>query len=318
MSVSSAFDDFQRSVNASSDQVQSARERRDLFRDAFRTCADVDEVVPSGSLARGTQKRPIHDVDIIIVFSREEHPEWGVTSDSVEEALNLTQTRVNELLGGAGTVEAGRVRYTRWRNHAVKCWLDDKDEPEAFTVDAMPAVREGGELLIPEFMSSSWVRCDPEHLIALTKARHAEWNKFAGSVRMLKHWAHGLRGVEVKSLVMEVLALDYLPTGKLQPVALKEFFVKAAAHVEAQLPVEDPAGLCGPIQASLDYDGLGAALRSAAESAGAAVTAQANSETDKAVSRWGDVFGSAFPVVAAGVGAGEGTKPRTVKDNPQG
>src|SRR5262245_42744846 len=68
MDLNKAFDDLQRTVNASPEAVKEARRRRDLFRDAFAAEADVAETVPSGSLARGSQKDPIHDVDVIIVY----------------------------------------------------------------------------------------------------------------------------------------------------------------------------------------------------------------------------------------------------------
>jgi hypothetical protein len=58
MSVSSAFQDFQTTVNASEEQVADARERRDLFKVAFGAETDVDDVIASGSLRRGTQKGP--------------------------------------------------------------------------------------------------------------------------------------------------------------------------------------------------------------------------------------------------------------------
>jgi hypothetical protein len=210
------------------------------------------------------------------------------------------------------------VRYTRWRNHAVKCWLDPKDDPDAFTVDAMPALRRDGALLVPEAVSRKWILCDPEYLIAEVAKKHTTWNKFAGSVRMLKAWAAEQQGVKIKSLVMEVLALDVMPLGKTQPVAIKEFFVKAAAHVEAGLPIDDPADLCGPIQADLDYTLFADRLRSAADDAGAAIAAQVNNNEAKAIKLWGDVFGSSFPSPPASAGTETVAAPRTVKDNPQG
>ncbi|TKJ30289.1 nucleotidyltransferase [Blastococcus sp. CCUG 61487] len=318
MNVSSAFQDFQTTVNASDEQVADARERRNLFNAAFGGEQDVDKVIPSGSLARGTQKDPIHDVDTIIVFKAEEHPEWGSPGSSAEDALNHTQQRVNALLGGNGTHEAGRVRYTRWRNHAVKCWLDPTDDPDAFTVDAMPALKRNGHLLVPEAVSEKWIECDPEYLIAAVKQQHSTWNKFAGSVRMVKAWAAEQQGVKIKSLVMEVLALDLMPLGKTQPVAIKEFFVKAAALVEAGLPIDDPADLCGPIQPDLDYALFADRLRSAADDAGAAIAAQVNNNEAKAIKLWGDVFGSSFPSPPASAGTETVAAPRTVKDNPQG
>lgn len=318
MSVLDAFSEFQRTVNADTDAVVEARRRRDLFRGAFSPLTDVEEVVPSGSLARGTEKDPIHDVDLVIVFDASAHPTWGEPGASAEEALDYTREKVTELLGISNGSFAKAVRLSRWRNHAVKCFFDDPDDDSGFTVDAMPALRQNGHLLIPEATSREWIECDPEELIKRVAARHAEWNKFAGSVRMLKRWAAD-QSIDIKSLVMEVLALQHLPRGtQSQPSAIQQFFVAAAYFVEGGEQVTDPANLCGPIQTNLDYAAFGDLLRTAGDEASAAIQAQINNDAPSAVARWGKVFGPAFPpppsIGPAVIPAG----PRQVKDTPQG
>jgi predicted nucleotidyltransferase len=86
VSVTDAFNEFQSIVNADVEQVKEARSRRDLFKDAFILESDVDEVISSGSLARGTHKDPIHDVDVVIVYDGAQHPEWGEPGPSAEDA----------------------------------------------------------------------------------------------------------------------------------------------------------------------------------------------------------------------------------------
>lgn len=319
MNVNSAFEAYQKIVNADEDQVKEARERRDLFKDAFAGDADVDTVKPSGSLARGTHKDPIHDVDTIIVFDREARPEWGKPGDSAEEALNHTQARVRELLGTNGTHKTGAVRLARWRNHAVKCFLDDPDDPDAFTVDAMPALKSGDMYLVPEFATRQWILTHPKYLIDEVASRHAHWGKYAGTVRMLKAWAVE-QSTPIKSLVMEVLALDYLPTNRTRPVAVRDFFTAATFQIENWTVVEDPAHVCGPIQGDLDYDAFAEYLRVARDEAILACSAQAQGDDAAAITHWGNVFGAHFPkapkttttpVVVPPV-------PRPVKDTPQG
>jgi hypothetical protein len=95
MDIDAAFDDLQSKVNAPPEAVKEARRRRDLFRDAFGGEADVTETVPSGSLARGSQKDPINDVDVIIVFDQDEHPDWGQPGSSAADALDHVQARVH-------------------------------------------------------------------------------------------------------------------------------------------------------------------------------------------------------------------------------
>jgi tRNA nucleotidyltransferase (CCA-adding enzyme) len=68
-----AFDDYQDVVNADIEQVRLARARRNVFKSALGTDSDVVKVFGSGSLARSTQLAPIHDVDLVVVFDRDEH-----------------------------------------------------------------------------------------------------------------------------------------------------------------------------------------------------------------------------------------------------
>lgn len=320
MSVTDAFNQFQGMANADVDQVKEARSRRDLFKDAFLLEGDVNEVIASGSLARGTHKDPIHDVDVVIVYDGAQHPEWGEPGSSAEEALDHTRTRVNVLLGATNGTFDKAVRRASWRNHAVKCFLDDPDDPNAFTVDAMPALRRDGTLLIPEAASKDWVPCNPEYLIKAVADKHAEWSSYAGTVRMLKWWASE-QDTKIKSLVMEVLALHFLPTHQTRPIAIKQFFVSALYSIEGGNEVVDPAGICGPIQSDLDYQDFADCLRTARDAAIRAFQAQNNNNTAAAIRHWGEVFGDDFPkppVTGNPLPAVAPVLPRTVKDTPQG
>jgi hypothetical protein len=319
MSVLSAFSTFQSVVSADVDAVREARRRRDLFRSAFATEADVLEVVPSGSLARGTQKDPIHDVDLILIYDGGSHEDWGTPGDSAERALDHVRGRINSLLGATHGSHDRVVRLARWRNHAVKCFLDDPNEEGGFTVDVMPALRVGDHLLIPEAVSSKWVHCDPESLIASVAAKHREWNKFAGTVRMLKRWGSE-QDTKIKSLVMEVLALEHLPTDVNQPAAVERFFTSAAYAIEGLAEVTDPADYCGPVQDDLDYEAFAQCLRDASDHADKASQAVLNNDSDAAQWHWAQVFGTEFPhdPDALSASGGAAAVPRQVKDTPQG
>jgi Nucleotidyltransferase domain len=319
MSVNSGFDELQRAADADLDSVREARRRRDVFRKALPAARDVVEVIPTGSLARGTHKDPIHDVDVVAVFDPAEHPGWGDPGGSAQDALEHARDLVNEKLGSNGT-EGEEVRLTRVQNHAVKCFLDDPDEEGAFTVDVTPALRhpERG-IWIPERENRKWVRSDPETLNTMVARRHAEWGQFAKLVRVLKRW-NSDHGAHMKSLVIEVLALHHLPVAD-RPDALARFF--AAAQEAVWSTVEDPAGLCGEIQPDLDQDAASAALASAADGAARAVEAAAREEGRRAMCLWRDVFGDIYPEPFGGCGVGgvaliPAVPKRKVVDAPQG
>ena len=331
MDINKAFDELQRVADADPEQVIEARRRRDLFDEAFDGEEDVLEVIPSGSLARSTQRDPINDVDLIMVFDHALQPTWGIAGESAAEALSETGTRVNALLGVTNGTFAQEVRLARPGNHAVKCFLDDPEAESPFTVDVMPALRQpDGTLLVPEKANDRWIRTDPELLISRVATRQSDWSLFRPLVRVLKLWKD-VQDTGLKSLTVEVLALTNLPDESNRPRALQRFFTAAEQAIE--LPIEDPAGLCGPTQSELDRDRARAAITAAAKASWEAVVAQDEGETDRAACLWWSIVGDAFsqppggcpaakkktPAVvgAAAVGVGS-VRPRPIRDAPQG
>jgi predicted nucleotidyltransferase len=341
MDINDAFNTLQKVADAGPAQVAEARRRRDLFAGVFATEGDVIEVVASGSLARSTQRVPLNDVDVAVVFDASTHPDWGLPGDSASAALDYLRTKVAELLGSGGL---GEVRLAVPRNHSVKCWLDDPDADRAFTVDAMPALRQpGGELLVPEKKSEYWIRTHPEYLIEMVRERQAKWAWFRPLVRVLKLWNDRDGGV-MKSLTVEILALNNLPAETNRPRAVQRFFQAAVNAID--LPIVDPSGFCGEIQPDLDRVAARERLDAAASWAWHAVNSQDAGETDRAACLWRNVFGDAFPepedgcpvaaeeddgsgtfyigtgAAAAGMAAAGGRigvdRPRPVTDAPQG
>jgi hypothetical protein len=299
MQVSTAFGQFQTEVNADPPAVTEGRRRRDLFLGGLDPLDDVVGMIPSGSLARGTQLDPIHDVDLIAEFAAAEHPDWGRPGDSAEDALTYLADQVMRRLGATNGIVGREVRLTSKRNHVVKCFLDDPESENPFAVEVAPALRqEDGSLLLPERHSSRWITSDPEYLIAEVRRRQAGWADFVPVARELKWWKKSC-GLDMKNLVMEVLALRCLPDDA-RPPALARFFTAAAADV--MTGVHDPAGHCGEIQPDLDRPKARDALLAAAELASRALDAAAADDLDRAVCLWRQVFGRAFPEPPGGCG----------------
>ena len=329
MDINAAFNDLQAAANADPDHVRLARERRESFATAFEPQTDVLEVVPSGSLARKTQRDPINDVDVIIIFDASAHPAWGEDGESAGDALSYTGRRVNEHLGVTnGTVEK-LVRLAKPRNHAVKCFIDPPEDKDAFTVDAMPALRQAdGSLLVPEKLSSKWIPTNPEYLIREVEKRQSTWDEFIPLVRVLKLWKD-VQDTGLKSLTVEVLALHHLPSESNRPKALQRFFT--TVERELDYPILDPAGLCGEVQPDLDLSKAREAVTAAAKASWQAVDAQDRGDTDRSACLWYSIFGGDFPQPPGGCPAdssgsgfgpfaiGVGTSvPRPVTDVPQG
>lgn len=315
MGVFSAFDEFQRHVDADPAHVLEARERQAVFIDALRSSDDVLEVVKSGSLERKTQLDPIHDVDLIVVFKASPYPGWGTDGDSSEEALEVVHDLVRSTLANPGGSHDELVRLAKPRDRAVKCFIDDPEADHPFTVDVMPALRnDDGTLLIPSKRNRKWNIANPEYLISETLKRHESSSYFRPMVRVLKYWRRTC-GTPVKSLVMETLALDYLPVGTNRPNALRQFFVAAAYNVLDG--VTDPAGHCGPIQPDLDLQALHEALSAAGDEATLAIEAFGRNDEISAQQHWRNTFGDAFPAPSKQAGLPAVVAP-PIKDAPQG
>jgi len=315
MTVFEAFDEFQDRVDADPQHVRAARDRRAKFIEALRSDPNVVEVVQSGSLARSTQLDPIHDVDLIAVFDPAAHLDWGDDGSSSADALGVVHDLVRRTLADPGGSHDELVRLANPRNRAVKCFVDDPDSDHPFTVDVMPALRNGdGTLLLPSTVDKRWTDADPEYLIREVQGRQDTWAKFRPMVRVLKHWRRGC-GTKVKSLVMETLALDYLPLQTNRPNALRQFFVAAAYNVVSG--VQDPAGYCGDIQPDLDLDALQQALAEAADEATLALAAAAEGNETAAQWHWKAVFGDDFPAPPGTTPAPAVVTP-PIRDAPQG
>lgn len=327
MSLDEAFDEYQKTVDADPTQVTEARDRRDVFKAALGAEAEVAEVWGSGSLRRSTHTGPtIHDLDLVVVFDQVMYPDWGQPgNNTAAESLDVLHDKIVKLLGNSGT-EAELVRLASPRRHAVKCFIDIPGDPEGFTVDAMPALNHNGALLIPvktDADTSEWMASDPQHLVREIARRSGEWDYFLRMVRVVKKWRKRAEvESEVKSLVMEVLALHHLPTNTSRPDALRRFFTAAATAV-ATAPVTDPANLCGEIQPDLDRVGLHDSLLNAADLADQACDAAANGYTDDAKKLWREVFGNDFPAPKGKANVGPtllvpAVVKRPIKDAPQG
>lgn len=318
MTVFESFTELQRVVDADPNVVVVARERRDIFKSALKTAPDVDVVWGSGSLARSTQLQPVHDVDLVVEFDASEHPDWGQPGDSAGEAIERCRELISDLLSVNGGTKAELVRRvdTANRNRAAKCFVDEPGAENAFTVDVMPALKQPKGILIPSKHERRWILANPGFLIDEVASRQNEWSSFRPLVRLLKYWSrqHEATTGRVKSLVMEVLALECLHQENNRPEALKEFFERAAVH---SLNIEDPAKLCGVIQPNLNKSGLRRALEDAADASAQAVAAVGDNDQPGATRHWQAIFGSAFPLVLP-PGTGSDPGPRPIRDSPQG
>jgi hypothetical protein len=305
-SLEDDFRRFEKEIRTDPVAVLLARLRRDKFTEALMACPDVAEVIPSGSLARGTNVGPLHDVDLIVVYKAGHRPPgWGSIGESAENALEHLQGEIGQTLQG-GPVSL--VQETQVRNHVIKCSLDpwplDAVLPRTPPVDVMPAIRKGNHLRVPERENSRWIDVDPERLVKMVAARERQWGNFKQVVRMVKYWADH-HGIKMKNLAVEVLVLEYCPRpGFLESLSCSDAvvgFFKAAAKAKISR-LFDPTGRCGEIDPHLDYAKLRRELDASAKLALRAVEAErAWQDPREAVGQhpqpeklWREIFGPKF------------------------
>jgi hypothetical protein len=332
MLVDDAFDIFQRKVDADPIHVRKARHRRDRFSQELKGLDGVKEVIPSGSLARGTQLDPIHDVDLILVFDSDTHPDWGSPGGSAATALGYVEEKVHELLGDQRSPLRQVVLDTLIRNHVVKCSLDFRfleEDPyfkSFFAVEVMPAMRveeklpadAKGPLHVPERRAERWQVADPEWLIAKVRSRQERWRYFIEMIRVIKYWTRQM-GAGMKPLAAEVLALECLPDSRIElsrSVALQRFFT--AARIAVMFAITDPAGHCGVIQPDLRRPDVSGLLGEAADMTAAALAWESQGKHHQAICCWRAVFGEDFPLPPGGCPGVVGRKDHGEQARPTG
>lgn len=311
MESDEGFQSFSQAIKSDPIAVLLAKWRRDSFAEKLKQLPDVIDVIPSGSLARGTQIGPVHDVDLIVVYDKSKHPDYGkekkseAAIQSAEDSITHTKNKLLEQLHPW----IGKTlpdNETELHSHVVTYRGDfagiyAEVIPSAPPVDVMPAVREGSHLLIPE-RGTGWIDVDPEKLIRQVEQRQREWKYFTEVVGMVKHWAK-INELHMKNLAVEVMVLKYCPRpGFFETLSCGEAvarFFKAAAHAH-MTSLKDPAGRCGEIDPSLNFSRLQGALKRAAGLSRKAMDAEHALKNHAGVQAhpddfWRDLFGSKYP-----------------------
>ena len=280
MESDDSFRAFGREIQSDPISVLLAKWRRDAFIKDLKGRPDVVEVISSGSLARGTQIGPVHDVDLIVVFNPSEHQDYGRGSESAQAAMDHLESGLLEARHPWRGAEQPLLTETEQKRHVVKCsgvstGPFENIIPSVPPVDVMPAVRQGGHLRVPED-GNSWIDVDPEKFMHLVAEREREWEYFTEVIKMVEAWAEH-NHLDIRNLAIEVMVLRYCPRPRFFQTlavgeALAQFFENAAqAHITS---LKDPAGWCGEIDPRMDYGALRRALGEAVDLSRRAMNAE--------------------------------------------
>ena len=313
MESDDGFAAFSRAIASDPIGVLLAKWRRDVITRKVMRIPGVVEVIPTGSLARGTQIGPVRDADLVAVFDKSDHPGNGIKGRS-EEAVKSAADAIEYLDNGlleqlrAWSV-IGLLKETEQRTHVVTCagdWAGPFKDfiPVAPPVDVLPAVREGSHLLIPE-RGTGWIETDPEDLIRQVEQRQREWKYFTAVSGMVKEWAR-LNHLKIKNLAIDVMVLQYCPRPRLFETlsvgdAVARFF--KAAFDDNFRSLKDPTGRSRKLDLGIDFGKLHSALGKASDLARLAVQAehiwknrdQMTGEVIHPDVLWRQLFGKKYP-----------------------
>ena len=289
MGSDDGFDAFGEEIESDPLGVLLAKWRRDAFTRKLERLPDVIEVIPSGSLARGTHIGPVHDIDLIVVFDKSAHPDYGSGAESARAAMTYLENKLLEQLHPLSGTEA-LIKGTEQRTHVVNCHGVSAGPyaefiPSPPPVDVMPAVREKpsllerSHLLVPELPAGGgggWTDVDPETFMRQVEQRQREWKYFTEVIQMVRAWAE-LNDLGMKTVAIEAMVLTYCPRPRMfetlsRGEAIARFF--EAADKAGITSLEDPAGRCGEIDKKMNYGKLRSKLKVAAGLAGQAMAAE--------------------------------------------
>jgi len=249
------FDAFSREIESDPLGVLLAKWRRDAFTRKLKGLPGVIEVIPSGSLARGTHIGPVHDVDLIVVFDKSAHPDYGSGPESARDAMTDLENKLLEQLHPLSGTEA-LIKGTEQRTHVVKCHGVSAGPyaefiPSAPPVDVMPAVRKEphllgkSPLLVPELAAGGdkWIDVDPETFMRQVEQRQREWKYFTEVIKMVRAWAEN-EHLDMKTVAIEAMVLMYCPRPRMfetlsRGEAVARFF--EAASKAGITSLKDPA-----------------------------------------------------------------------------
>lgn len=278
--IAQILETARRLVEVTHEELQEARRRRALVREALLQEFPGCRVYFNGSVAHGDAIDPLADFDIGVVIPNPDD-EYGPGKKSAaqlkERARDVIRAALCDEFPDLRIEIEGRKRSVLIRfSHAIATNASD------FTGDLICAVDHPDKgLYIPRF--ESWDRSDPEvHTELVLDAIERTSTVYAKTIRLLKHW-NMHHGFVFCSWHLKALALDAIAEPVQLIEALRLFFFHSRLALEKG-PTLDPAGVGPDIKTNLPVSDAIARLETAvghvirameADEAGRPVRAQA-------------------------------------------
>jgi hypothetical protein len=276
-SLKQAFDAFVNKVAPDAGQQEQHSKRSQRLVEILKSEWGPDKVLRIGSVGRGTNIAPTHDVDWMVVLDKTKFEEadaakvLGEVRDSLQHAYSEGTLRV--------------------QNRSVG--LDYPD----FGIDVVPAVsRAKGGYHIPDVKAGKWIYTDPpKHTELVTEKNLTTDRMAAGLVRTLKVW-NRKAGMGLKSFHLEVMTLRGIEK---KPESFAQGVRDAFKHVAGAVTKScgDPAQSGNVLDAYLDgvkRSAIAKACEDAAKVMELAIAEDARGDSGVAVNRVRELLGGPF------------------------
>jgi hypothetical protein len=283
--VQEQFEKFRSRLEITQGEQDDAIRRRREICDILRKTVNVTRDFLTGSYDRHTKTRPLRDVDVFVVLADARR------SDDPKAWLDRFNSALADHYGeDAVTTDPPAVRVD----------FGVIDDERVMSIEAVPAIEDGNDYLIPDPTRSDWMSTNPERHAEMTSAANAAFGRhWVPLVKMVKKWNQHIGAPVVPSFLLEVMALELMDTPWVGPYAreVRAFFAAAADRVADEWP--DPAGLGSPVSDELHVDDqlvaqARAAMREAEAQATRAIRLEQAGQTGAALDVWQALFGPRF------------------------
>ncbi|MFP2925394.1 SMODS domain-containing nucleotidyltransferase [Pyxidicoccus sp. 3LG] len=289
--VAQAFEQFMQSLELHEGEDREAKRQQKNVFEAMRRRLGPKESILSGSYGRSTAIRPLHDIDLFLIFATER------TGSGRGETPEGVLTRVTDALEAEFPGKRARLQ-----NRSVNIEFSGT----GIGFDVVPALedpRKPGVYLIPDLGLGTWIETNPrKHIEACEAANKKALQRLKPLIKAIKRW-NKLQQKPVRSFLLEVMA--YAGIASFRPDSSLSSYSQGMAHLFVFMSERildewnDPAGLGFPINAGIDAGALQQGqqrLTSAARMATRALELEREGDLAGAIALWRELLGTDFPV----------------------
>jgi len=269
-------------------QHSTVSTRQQNVRNAFKNELDVLDSFLTGSYSRHTMIAPLKeaDIDIFIIFDAKYYYHYNGQNGGQAGLLDLVKRALRKTYPKTPDISRN--------GQAVTIQFTD------FMVDVVPAFsRKGGDYLIPNSISQSWISTDPKKHVEIMSAANKEHDgDLVPLIKMTKGWNRTINDY-FRSFHLEVMALQILNRVRISdyPSGVRYFFDKGRSYVKQKNP--DPARYGGDVGSYLNtqekVDNAVSRFETAYTRAIKAEDYATRGYIEDAINMWRKIFGNYFP-----------------------